>query len=73
MDGGFSIGRTIMENPPMCTTCLIEDVKRHMLSRRGLFTTAAATAAMGAAAGVLSARPALAQATGRVMDLDLCL
>ncbi len=53
----------------MCTACLIEDVKRHMLSRRSLFSGAAATAAMGAAAGVLSARPALAQATGRVVDL----
>ncbi|MEE2862134.1 MAG: cyclase family protein [Pseudomonadota bacterium] len=53
----------------MCTVCLIEDVKRHMLSRRRLFTGAAATAAMGAAAGVLSARPALAQSGGRVTDL----
>lgn len=53
----------------MCTACLIADVKNHMLSRRSLFTGAAATAAMGATSGLLSARPALAQATGRVVDL----
>lgn len=49
----------------MCTACLIENVKTHMLSRRSLFTGAAATAATGAAAGLLSARPALSQAMGR--------
>lgn len=53
----------------MCNACLIDAVKARMLSRRSLFSGAAATAAMGAAAGVLSARPALAQATGRVVDL----
>lgn len=53
----------------MCTACLIENVKSHVLSRRSLFTGAAATAAMGVAAGALSARPALAQSTGRVVDL----
>ena len=53
----------------MCTACLIADVKNHMLSRRSLFTGAAATAALGATSGLLSARPALAQATGRVVDL----
>ena len=53
----------------MCTACLIADVKNHMLSRRSLFTGAAATAVLGATSGLLSARPALAQATGRVVDL----
>lgn len=53
----------------MCTACLIQNVKSHMMSRRHLFTGAAATAAMGVAAGAMSARPALAQATGRVVDL----
>ncbi len=53
----------------MCNACLIEDVKRSMLSRRGLFTGAAATAAAAVASGIASARPALAQATGRVVDL----
>ena len=52
----------------MCNACLIEDVKRSMLSRRSLFTGAAAGAA-AVAAGALSARPALAQSTGRVVDL----
>ena len=53
----------------MCTACLMADVKNRMLSRRSLFTGAAATAALGATSGLLSARPALAQATGRVVDL----
>ncbi|MCZ0963724.1 cyclase family protein [Paracoccus benzoatiresistens] len=53
----------------MCTACLIDDVKRHMLSRRGLFSGAAATVAASVAAGMSSARPALAQATGGIVDL----
>ncbi len=53
----------------MCTACLIDGVKSHMLSRRSLFAGAGATAAMGAAAGLLSARTALAQSAGRVVDL----
>ncbi|MEI4471659.1 cyclase family protein [Frigidibacter sp. MR17.24] len=53
----------------MCTACLIEDVKRDMLSRRALFAGAATTAAASIAAGVISARPALAQARGRAIDL----
>ena len=52
----------------MCTACLMEDVKRHMLSRRGLFAKAA-TAAVGTAAGLSGARPALAQSRGQVVDL----
>lgn len=53
----------------MCTACLIDSVKARMLSRRSLFSGAAATAAAGVAAGLAGARPALAQATGRVVDL----
>jgi kynurenine formamidase len=40
-----------------------------MLSRRALFTGAAATSAALVASGLTSARPALAQAAGRVVDL----
>ena len=53
----------------MCNACLIDRVKTGMLSRRSLFSGAAATAAAGAAMGLSSARPALAQATGQVVDL----
>lgn len=53
----------------MCNTCLIEDVKQSMLSRRKLFTGAAATTAAVVASGLTSARPALAQAMGKVVDL----
>ena len=53
----------------MCHACLIDDVKRHAVSRRGLFSGAAAVAATSVAAGLISARPALAQASGRVVDL----
>ncbi|MBK4215122.1 cyclase family protein [Paracoccus caeni] len=53
----------------MCHACVIENVRSSMLSRRALFTGAAATGAAAIALGALSARPALAQATGRVIDL----
>ena len=61
----------------MCNACLIENVKSSMLSRRKLFGTAATGAAalgtaMGAGllgAGLLGARPALAQNSGKVVDL----
>ena len=53
----------------MCDTCLIESVKQSMLSRRALFTGAAATTAAVVASGLTTARPALAQAAGRVVDL----
>ena len=49
----------------MCDTCLIESVKQSMLSRRALFTGAAATTAAVMASGLTTARPALAQAAGR--------
>ena len=53
----------------MCDACLIDAIKTDMLSRRSLFTGAAATAAAVVATGLVSARPALAQAAGRVVDL----
>ena len=52
----------------MCHACIVESVKSNMLSRRSLFsgaTAGAAALAMGAAA----ARPALAQSSGKVVDL----
>ena len=52
----------------MCHVCVIEGAKRHMLSRRTLFSGAAAGAA-AVAAGALSAREALAQGQGGVVDL----
>jgi kynurenine formamidase len=56
----------------MCNACVIEGVKRGMLSRRRLLGGAATGMAAGAAAvalGPVAARPALAQAAGRVVDL----
>ena len=53
----------------MCDACLIESIKSSMLSRRALFTGAAATTAAVMASGLTTARPALAQAAGRVVDL----
>lgn len=53
----------------MCNACVIESVKETMLSRRKLFMGAAATGAAAIAAGALSARPAMAEASGKVIDL----
>jgi len=53
----------------MCDACLIENIKSAMLSRRSLFTGAAATTAAVVASGLTTARPALAQSAGRVVDL----
>jgi kynurenine formamidase len=53
----------------MCNACLIESVKSTMLSRRALFASAAATTAAVVASGLTTARPALAQAAGKVVDL----
>ncbi len=53
----------------MCDVCVINAVKTDMLSRRSLFIGAAAVGAAAVGAGMMSARPALAQATGRVIDL----
>lgn len=53
----------------MCNACLIENIKADMLSRRSLFRGAAAATVAAVAAGAISAKPALAQATGKVVDL----
>jgi kynurenine formamidase len=53
----------------MCNQCIIENVKASMLSRRSLFKGVAAGGLAAVAAGVTSAKPALAQATGKVIDL----
>lgn len=53
----------------MCHACVMEDVKRSMMSRRSLFAGAAAAGTAALALGALSARPALAQSTGKVVDL----
>jgi kynurenine formamidase len=61
----------------MCNACLIETIKSSMMSRRSLFTGAAAATATslaaglgaGLGAGLIGARPALAQAAGKVVDL----
>lgn len=53
----------------MCNACIIENVKSHMLSRRSLFTAAAAAGAASLGAGLITAKPALAQTSGKVVDL----
>ncbi|TNC48989.1 cyclase family protein [Rubellimicrobium rubrum] len=53
----------------MCHACVMDRVKQGMLSRRHLFTGAAALGAASVASGLISARPALAQSSGRVVDL----
>lgn len=52
----------------MCHACVIEKVKASMLSRRDLFRGSAA-GAVAVAAGGLPVRPALAQSSGKVVDL----
>ncbi len=52
----------------MCHACVIENVKQGMLSRRDLFRSAAAVGIATGAAGLMSARPAMAQAS-KVVDL----
>jgi kynurenine formamidase len=53
----------------MCHACVIESVKQTMLSRRSLFRGAAAAGIASVAAGLTAARPALAQSSGKVVDL----
>ena len=53
----------------MCHACVIEGVRKSMLSRRDLFRGAAAVGLASAAAGMGSASAALAQASGTVVDL----
>lgn len=52
----------------MCHVCVMESVKRRMVSRRDLFRGSAAVAG-AAALGMTAAKPALAAAHGRVVDL----
>jgi kynurenine formamidase len=51
----------------MCNACVIETVKKRMLSRRDLFRAGAGAAAV--AAGASAALPAFAQAPRRVVDM----
>ena len=53
----------------MCHQCVIESVKSSMLSRRSFFWGASAAAGASLASGLVSPRPALAQTSGRVVDL----
>lgn len=53
----------------MCHACVIDNVKASMLSRRDFFRKAAAASAAVTMAVAMSARPALAQSSGRVVDL----
>lgn len=53
----------------MCNACLIESVRRDAMSRRHLLIGAAVAGAAAVALGPLAARPALAAASGRVVDL----
>lgn len=53
----------------MCHACVIEGVRREMLSRRDLFRGAATLGAASVAAGLVSAKPLLADSSGQVVDL----
>lgn len=53
----------------MCHACVMETVRETMLSRRHLFMGAVAAGAASVALGPLAARPALAAAAGKVVDL----
>ncbi len=53
----------------MCNACIIDGIREKMLSRRDLFRGAALTGVTVATTGLLSARAALAQSSGKVMDL----
>ncbi|TDH38583.1 cyclase family protein [Pseudohoeflea suaedae] len=53
----------------MCHVCVINNVKSSMLSRRDFFRKSAAAGFAATAAGAVSARPALARASGKVVDL----
>lgn len=53
----------------MCDACLINSIKSSMLSRRALFTGAAATTAAVIATGLTTAQPTLAMSAGKVVDL----
>lgn len=53
----------------MCNTCIIENVKASVQSRRSFFAKSAAAGAAALAASVVSSRVTLAQSSGKVVDL----
>ena len=53
----------------MCNACIIENVKSSMLSRRSLSRPSAAVGVAAMAAGLTTAKTALAQSSGKVVDL----
>ena len=53
----------------MCHACVMDSVKKQMLSRRDLFRGTAALAATGAAVAATTAMPALAQGASTVTDM----
>ncbi len=53
----------------MCNTCVMENVKASMLSRRSLFRSSAAAGAAAIAASIASSRASLAQSSGKAIDL----
>ncbi|MEQ8395464.1 cyclase family protein [Thalassobaculum sp.] len=53
----------------MCHHCVVESVKRRMLSRRDIFKVTAAGAAAAAVGTAAGASPALAAGTGQVEDM----
>lgn len=53
----------------MCQACLIDSVRKSMLSRRDILRGAALAGLAATGAGLLPARQALAQSAGKVIDL----
>ena len=53
----------------MCNACIMDGARRAAMSRRQLFSGAAALGAASVAAGMMSAKPLLAEAHGSVVDL----
>ncbi|MCO6383172.1 cyclase family protein [Oceanicola sp. 502str15] len=57
----------------MCNACLIENVRKSAMSRRSFFARSAAAGAAAITAGAMASRPALAQSSGKVVDLTWTL
>jgi kynurenine formamidase len=53
----------------MCNSCVIEGVRQSVQSRRSFLAKSAMAGVAAAAAGVTSAKPALAASSGKVVDL----
>ena len=53
----------------MCNACIIENVKSSMTGRRAFLARSAAAGAAAIAAGMVGAKLALAESTGKVVDL----